>query len=554
MRSLKARVINLTIRGMYGPCEASVGACSRPQRQSGSIVQLRYRLVAARVVVAVTCLFAAAGVAVAASESLPASSPGIVLGTTQSDLTQSSGYTGAGTTVAIIDTGIADVPGLAGTVVHQQNISSAPITGDQFGHGTFVAGIVHQIAPAAKIVSVKLSDADGSVDVSQVLAALRWVVRNKDRYSIDVVNLSFGTDSQQPTSVSPLNFAVERAWNAGIVVTASAGNLGDQPGTVTKPGDDPYIITVGASNENGDPQRGNDNIPAFVSRGPTHDGIAKPDLVAPGSRLVSLRAPGSTIDTDYPAARVGSTQFRGSGTSFAAPIVAGLAAQLLQAHPGLSPDQVKYALTETAKPINGDAAAQGTGTVRAQRAIDAAGPTGNTNAAATPSDGSGSLDAARGSARVEVIAPVIDSLGVSISVSVAVDGEHTTEIPADPALAPQLSVGGALSDAIGDFAGADLVAADEWLPTSDDELQQAASLAPILDPLASVLPVTSSLITSPVLTDIPLGTPPPSGTTYGGYDGSASWGASRWGASRWGASRWGASRWGASRWGASRWG
>jgi serine protease AprX len=308
---------------------------------------------------------------------------------------------GDGATVAIIDTGVEPVAGLDGALIHQEDLSAAPATGDQYGHGTFVAGIVHQVAPHAKIVSVKLSGADGSVDVTQVLAALQWVVANRQRFGIDVVNLSFGNDSRQSAWVSPLNFAVQKAWDAGIVVVASAGNTG--AGGVTKPGDDPVIISVGASDGVGTSSTADDSVAPFSSFGTTVDGIAKPDIVAPGTRVVSLRAPGSTIDTLYPEARVGETGFRGSGTSFAAPIVAGAAALALEVAPDVTPDQMKYGMTVAAQQIGGISSAQGSGTLLAGLAVwkfkDAKGVRGKR------SSGRGRLQDARGSAIVEVVSP-----------------------------------------------------------------------------------------------------------------------------------------------------
>jgi serine protease AprX len=418
------------------------------------------------------------------------SPPTIYLAATQSDRLALEGHDGDGITVAVIDTGVADVPALEGVVVHQENMSAAPAQGDQFGHGTFVAGLVHEAAPGAKIVSVKLSGADGSVDVSQVLAALQWVVLHRDQYSIDVVNLSFGNDSKQSTRTSPLNYAVQRAWDAGIVVVASAGNLGDQPGTVTKPGDDPLIISVGSSADQGTVGIADDDVPAFGSRGPTQDGLAKPDLVAPGTSLVSLRAPGSTIDVENPHARVGVHGFRGSGTSFSAPIVAGAAAQLLASDPTMTPDQVKYALLAGARPIDGDPAAQGSGTLRAVRSWHLLGPVPD-NASVQRSSGLGSLDAARGSARVDIVETRQSLLGGVLSLVTAVLGDSSALLDVQ---------GGGLLD-----LGSPLQPFDREEFLSDDA-----------------------------------------------WDASR-WGASRWGSTQWGASRWGASRWGASRWGNSHW-
>lgn len=448
-------------------------------------------------------LLTSGGIAVATADELPASPPEIYRATSDSDHLASGGWNGDGITVAVIDTGVADVPGFDGRVIHQENISAAPATGDQYGHGTFVAGIVHRVAPGADIVSIKLSDANGAVDVTQVLAALQWVRANQERFSIDVVNLSFGNDSKQSAYASPLNFAVQQVWDAGMVVVASAGNLGDGSNTVTKPGDDPLIISVGSSDEHGTSTRDDDAIPTFVSRGPTQDGLSKPDLVAPGTRVISLRAPGSTVDTQFPHARVGDAEFRGSGTSFSAPIISGIVAQMLQADPTLTPDQVKYGLLAGATSIEGDPTAMGAGTVRAKRALDLA-RTGRANEGVGRSDGRGSVQDSRGSAVVDLKAVVkLELTGEVTTVDVALVGEQTAETVANPDDAPLLGTDDSLVDVLDAF-----------------------------DPAA--------------FTDV--------STWDASQWGASQWGASQWGASQWGASQWGASQWGSSQWWASQWG
>lgn len=482
-------------RGMDDQCglAALLVACPIEDKDSDMAT---VRSTTARMLTTCAVLLSSAGVAVATGEELPSSPPAVYRATTGSTNLLGTGLDGSGVTVAVIDSGVADVASFDGRVIHQENISAAPATGDQYGHGTFVAGLVHRVAPGANIVSVKLSGANGAVDVTQVLAALQWVHANKARFSIDVVNLSFGNDSKQSAYSSPLNFAVQKVWDSGIVVVSSAGNLGNGSGTVTKPGDDPLIISVGASNDNGTVDRGDDTIPNFVSRGPTQDGLSKPDLVAPGNRVISLRAPGSTIDEQFPQARIGDSEFRGSGTSFAAPIVTGIVAQMLQGDPGLTPDQVKYGLLEGASTISGDPTAMGAGTVRAQRALSLA-RNGRANQGVGRSHGKGSLHAARGSAVVTVDA-VVD-LGTEIdTVAVPVTGDHTAEAVTDAADAPHLTEGDTIVDAIDEFDAAEFTSDAAW--------------------------------------------------------DASQWGASQWGASQWGASQWGASQWGSSQWWASQWG
>lgn len=452
-------------------------------------------------------LFGAVGSAVATADDLPSSGPDLYRSTTGSDNMAQNGFDGSGTTVAIIDTGVADVPGLHGKVIHQENISAAPAEGDQYGHGTFVAGLVHEVAPGAEIVSIKLSGPNGAVDVTQVMAALQWVSLNRERFSIDVVNLSFGNDSKQSAYYSPLNYAVQQLWDEGIVVVASAGNLGGDAGTVTKPGDDPLIISVGATDEQGTNTRDDDFVPTFVSRGPTQDGLSKPDLVAPGTRVVSLRAPGSTADVNNPQARIGDEHFRGSGTSFAAPIVAGVVAQMLGADPDLVPDQVKFGLLRGASAVAGDEGSTGAGQVRAMRALNLA-RSGRANAYARRSAGTGSLDGARGSAVVDVTTPVILPDGNRSNTKVRVRGQRMAKVATEPALAPDLGEGETPEQALDTFDPGEYLDQGEW-----DASHWGAS-----------------------------------------HWGASQWGASHWGASHWGASHWGASHWGSSQWWASHWG
>ena len=289
------------------------------------------------------------------------------------------GWQGAGVAVAVVDTGIARVGDLDSRVKGGVDLTDEgdPYL-DSFGHGTFVAGVLagngdasngtnRGVAPQADLVPVKIAGRSGASDVSHVLAAVQWVVSFRDEYGIRVLNLSLGTDSTQPYLRSPLNYAVERAWDAGIVVVASASNSGPDPGTVAKPGDDPLVVTVGALDDKATVTRTDDVMAGFSGVGPTAaDGLVKPDLVASGRSVIGLRAPGSAVDDANPGSRVGSDYFRGSGTSFSAAVVSGAVALLLSKEPGLTPDQVKHRLTSTAQP----------------------GPVGQPNV-----DGAGSLDA-----------------------------------------------------------------------------------------------------------------------------------------------------------------
>jgi serine protease AprX len=264
------------------------------------------------------------------------------------------------------------------------------------GNGASGAGGATGTAPEARVLSVKVAGADGAADVSTVLAGLQWVVSFRERYGIDVLNLSLGTDSTQSWQDDPLNYAVERAWDAGIVVVVAAANTGPAPGTIAKPGDDPWVVTVGAVDGRGTPGVGDDRVPDFSSRGPTRDGVAKPDVVAPGARVLSLRAPGSTLDRAVPPADPASPYRAGSGTSMAAALVSGVVASTLDAHPGMTPDQVKHALAAGARPVaSDDRSVVGAGLVDASRT--ALSPSaGSANLGLGRSSGLGSLGASRG--------------------------------------------------------------------------------------------------------------------------------------------------------------
>ncbi|HWS48106.1 MAG TPA: S8 family serine peptidase, partial [Acidimicrobiia bacterium] len=274
---------------------------------------------------------------------------------------------GRGVGVALVDTGVADTPDLRGSrLVRSPDFSGEGDGIDHYGHGTFMAGLIagdgsasagspvrhFGIAPGATLVSVKVARADGSSSLSRVLEGIGWVVTHRDAYNIGVLNLSFGVDAPVPYFLNPLSAASEAAWASGITVVASAGNRGALG--VTSPGDDPYVITVGASDTAGTASTADDTVPAWSGRD-RFFGYSKPDVVAPGVSVISLRAPGSTIDVQHPEGRVDATYFRGTGTSMSTAIVSGAAAVLLSHHGNATPDDVKGALTDTATTIKGGA-------------------------------------------------------------------------------------------------------------------------------------------------------------------------------------------------------
>ena len=270
------------------------------------------------------------------------------------------GDTGQGVTVAVIDTGIDNLPDFGGRLIDGVDLTgeNQPFQ-DDYGHGTFVAGLIagdgassggqyEGEAPGANLVSIKVAGANGTTDLVRLILGLQWAVDNRVADNIRVLNMSLGFQPFESTTINPLDLAVEAAWNSGIAVVTSAGNAGPANGTILSPGDDPLAITVGALDDLAQPVAGDDEMTNFSSAGPTLvDGWAKPDLVTSGRSVVSLAAPGSTIYDQYPSARIGSGNFVGSGTSFSAAITSGAAALILAASPGLTPDQLKARLLGT---------------------------------------------------------------------------------------------------------------------------------------------------------------------------------------------------------------
>ncbi|HZQ77815.1 MAG TPA: S8 family peptidase, partial [Acidimicrobiia bacterium] len=310
--------------------------------------------------------------------------------------TWDQGYTGQGIGVAVVDTGINPVGDLAGKVIGGVDLTSENNNVDTYGHGTFVAGLiagsgaasngaVKGVAPAVNLISVKIAGADGSTDLVHLIAGLDFVATTRNVFGTRVLNLSLAVDSPGSYQNDPIDVAVERVWNSGIVVVTAAGNHGTAPGTISTPGDDPYVITAGADDDHTTAGIGDDTLATFSAVGPTADGIAKPDLVAPGKSVVSVRATGSTIDEANPAARVGTAYFKGSGTSFSSAITAGAAALVLSRTPALTPNQVKARLTANARIASSvqPAAGRGAGELDAFGATMST-DTGAANAGLTP--------------------------------------------------------------------------------------------------------------------------------------------------------------------------
>ncbi len=302
------------------------------------------------------------------------------------------GLDGTGIGVALIDSGVADLADLHGgkkngssNVVYSQDFTGSGDATDQYGHGTHVAGILagtgshssgsnalytfQGVAQNANLISLRVLDQNGAGTDSEVIAAIQTAIQLQSTYNIRVINLSVGRPVFESYTTDPLCQAVEQAWESGIVVVVAAGNYGRDNaagtngyGTITAPGNDPYVITVGATNTAGTADRTDDVPASYSSKGPSlFDNVVKPDLVAPGNAIISLYTSTETLSQEFPGNAVpnslyesngnssaSDTYFVLSGTSMATPMVAGAAALMLQQNPALTPDQIKARLMKTA--------------------------------------------------------------------------------------------------------------------------------------------------------------------------------------------------------------
>ena len=258
---------------------------------------------------------------------------------------------GAGLTVAVLDSGVAPDLDLGNRILASVSFAGASVLPDPGGHGTHIAGIVAGsgqrsagqfvgMAPAANVVDVRVLDANGNGRLSSVLRGIEWVLAHSAQYNIRVINLSLGAPPAPTYRADLLSGAVEIAWKRGIVVVVASGNDGPAGGSVQSQGIDPYVITVGATDDQGTLSLADDMLAWFSSWGKPTGGQPKPDLVAPGRRLVSIRVPGSTLDGLLADHRVtatnGSSYFRLTGTSQATAVVSGAAALMLAQQPTLT--------------------------------------------------------------------------------------------------------------------------------------------------------------------------------------------------------------------------
>ena len=501
-----------------------------------------------------------------------------------------AGYTGAGVDIALIDSGVLSVNGLTtpGKILNGPDLSfesqyDSLRYRDTFGHGTHMAGIIAGrddeassalstdssesfvgIAPDARIVSIKVADAHGVTDVSQVIAAIDWVVQHRHDGDLDirVLNLSFGTDTTQSYVLDPLAYAVEQAWNQGIVVVVAAGNDGNaQP--LRNPAMDPFVIAVGAADPVKTKNPSDDVVASFSNCGTADRSV---DVVAHGRSITSLRAPGSYADLENPGSVVADRLFVGSGTSQAAAVVSGAVALLLDENPGLGPDQVKSVLMSEATQIKKSSdLCQGAGVVDVLASAGAAVPsTSSASQSHLRSTGDGSLDESRGSDRVTADGVVLDGeqdimgnpwIGFNDSVEVCVKVDKDKDKDETASLT---SVDGTLDDPI----------ALEPVSLEESKLE-LITLEPVkLEPI-TLEPITFEPITFepvPTLTIEASDTEAlqsvtvcsdqlqPTKTLWNGGDwNGATWSGATWSGATWSGATWSGATWSGATWSSVTW-
>lgn len=297
------------------------------------------------------------------------------------DILNQSGVTGKDVTIAIVDTGVYAHPDIKDRIIAFKDlVNNKEAAYDDNGHGTHCAGDAagngflsdgkyKGPAPEANIVGVKVLSKTGSGSLSTVIAGVQWCIDNKDKYNIKVISMSLGSQATQPAKDDPVVKIVEEAWKQGIVVCVAAGNEGPDDNTISSPGISPKVITVGAMDDKNTIERTGDEPASFSSRGPTIDGITKPDILSPGVNIVSLRSPNSYLDKVSKDSRVAENYFSLSGTSMATPICAGVVALVIQSNPDLTPDEIKKKLLDTAEDWGVSPNTQGRGYIDASKLI-----------------------------------------------------------------------------------------------------------------------------------------------------------------------------------------
>src|SRR5579859_711845 len=291
------------------------------------------------------------------------------------------GGSGRAVSVAVLDSGVAadaDLTQASNRIVASVGFAGVrdPNRPDVGGHGTHIAGIIagdgtrsagqfEGMAPHANIVDVQVLDGNGNGRESSILRGIEWVLAHEAQFNIRIINLSFGALAQGSYRTDPLAAGVEIAWKRGLTVVVAAGNGGPRSGTVETPAIDLYVISVGSTDDQATLSLTDDTLAWFSAWGTPSDSTARPDLIAPGRRVVSIRVPGSTLDTLLPdhvvLASNGAAYMRLTGTSMATAVVSGAAALILERQPGLTPDQVKQILVGTTQPFGLSAPPAGAG-------------------------------------------------------------------------------------------------------------------------------------------------------------------------------------------------
>jgi len=297
------------------------------------------------------------------------------------------GITGNGIGVAVIDTGVVQVKDFSGRLVAQKSFIDTTDTNDGYGHGTHIAGIIGGdswsssravqgkyvgVAPDSNLLNLRVADDTGQTYMSDVITAFEWAIANRVQYNIRVINLSMTSTVPESYHTSLLAAAAEHAWFNGILVVVAAGNRGPDSNYFA-PADDPFVVTVGATDSNGTVGAADDWMAPWSSSGTNPDGVTKPDVVAPGRLIVSTLASGSEFQQKYPDRIIDRNYIWMSGTSMSTAVVSGAAALIFQAHPNWTNDQVKWLLAQTATHLNVDAVSQGAGEVNAKAAVNYAG-------------------------------------------------------------------------------------------------------------------------------------------------------------------------------------
>ncbi len=301
----------------------------------------------------------------------------------KADLANNQGYLGKGITVAFLDTGIAPLKDFTiptnRILYFKDFVNNETTPYDDNGHGTHVAGICagngtlsdgkyRGIAPLVNIVSLKTLNNKGSGNSSDVLAGIQWVIDNAKKYNIRIANLSIGTEPQ--LTDDPLVKAVEFAWDSGIIITTAAGNNGPKFGTITSPGISKKVITVGTADDTSFVNISGTNVINFSGRGPTKECIVKPDILAPGTDIISCMTPTPYKQKDENIEAIDKNYMKLSGTSMSTPMVTGAIALLLEKYPKLSPDDVKYALKKCSVDLNYPQNRQGWGLLNVENLIN----------------------------------------------------------------------------------------------------------------------------------------------------------------------------------------